>query len=349
MNASHRRPLAFSYDRSVLVWVVPFLIILALTLNIAALKLPFLEIRIWPDSAENYSIPHTVHLMWSKFKLYLIAVLVAGFSLIFPFIKLLMLGCAWYLPLHEKTRSRVLSVLGSLGRWSLLDVFVALVLIVLAHGQGSLFVTGVKPGLGFFLTAIFTAMLTGDLMHRLHDRVSTQPDEPPSNGTVSPLLVWMVPVLAVGSFIALVAALRAPYLEITAWFLDKSQYSIVGTILALMQEGDLVFGFAVTVFLVVMPILRICFIGAGWWWRRSPSRLRRISAALTMTERWSMIDVFGLAIGLFLLEGANLVSIEHREGVWLLLVSVIASVTLSKVAAILIRRSAVAPEGAPVP
>ncbi|MCP4834259.1 MAG: paraquat-inducible protein A [Phycisphaera sp.] len=341
MDKPPRRPLAFDYDQSIMVWAVPLMIMMALTCNVTALTLPFLEIRIWPAGVENYSVPHTVELMWGTFKLYLIAVLIAGFSLVFPFVKLLMLGCAWYVPLTGKSRSRLLSTLGALGRWSLLDVFVALVLIVLAHDQGTLFVTGVEPGLGLFLCAIVMAMATGDLMHHLHERSEGSVVEVRKGERVSPLLVWAVPILAIGAIAALVAALQAPYLRITAWFLDDAEYSILGTIVALLQEGEIVFGLAVGTFLVVTPSLRIVLIAAAWWWRGNPRRLVAVSKGLNVMERWAMLDVFGLAIGLFLLEGGNLVPVERRGGVWLLVAAVAGTVVLAKVAGLLINRSAI--------
>lgn len=340
MDSRTRRPLAFDYDRSVMGWAIPLMIITALTCNIAALTLPFLEIRVWPAGVEDYSIPHTVSLMWGTFKLYLIAVLIAGFSLVFPFVKLVMLGCAWYVPLGAKARARLLSTLGALGRWSLLDVFVALVLIVLAHDQGRLFVTGVKPGLGLFLGAITLAMITGDLIHHLHERTEGEASPPARSGQVSPLLVWVVPILAIGAISTLVAALQAPYLKITAWFLDDTEYSILGTILALMEEGEILFGLTVATFLVVTPVLRILWIAAAWWWRANPKRLGMCSRGLGVVERWAMLDVFGLAVGLFLLEGGNLVPVERRGGVWLLVAAVVATVVLAKVAGLLISRSA---------
>ncbi|MBC01881.1 MAG: hypothetical protein CMJ34_01070 [Phycisphaerae bacterium] len=336
MDSKKTRPLAFDYDQSAMVWVIPLMILAALTFNITALTMPFLEIKIGLAPVENYSIPHTVHLMWFEFKVYLIAVLVAGFSLVFPFVKLLLLICGWYLPLTEHRRGRVLSVLGALGRWSLLDVFVALVLIVLAHDQGRLFVTGVKPGLALFLAAIIIAMITGDIMHRLHDRTSVDQPVPRRAKQLSPLMTWGVPVLALAALGTLVASLQAPYLKITAWFLDRTEYSILGTIQALIEESDFIFGFAVAMFLVIMPSLRVLLIGGAWWWRGDPLKLFRISGVLRVVERWAMLDVFALAIGLFLLEGGNLVPIEHRSGVWLLLAAVVSTVVLSKVAGSLI-------------
>ena len=340
MREASRQPLAFKYDQSPMVLIIPLMIVAALTFNIVALTMPFLEIKLGLAEVENYSIPHTVYLMWSKFKVYLIAVLVAGFSLVFPFIKLILLFCGWFLPLTERGRGRILTTLGALGRWSLLDVFVALVLIVLAHDQGRLFVTGVKPGLALFLLAIVMAMVTGDIMHHLHDLAAQEREVPRKRNESSPLLVWGVPILGIAALGTLVASLQAPYLKITAWFLDRTEYSILGTIGALIEESDYAFGIAVGLFLVVMPCLRLLLIGAAWWCRSNPERLLQISGWLRIIERWAMLDVFALAIGLFLMEGSNLVPIEHRAGVWLLLAAVISTVFLAKAAGSLVRRSA---------
>ena len=346
MDSPARAPLAFHYDGRAVGWLVPLMLITSLTCNIAALSIPFLEMRVWPGGPENYSIPHTIHLMWSEFKLYLIAVLIAGFSLIFPFVKLSMLGLAWFAPVHDRTRARLLGALGALGRWSLLDVFVALVLIVLAHHQGTLFVTGVKPGLGLFLSAIVLAMITGDLMHHLHDRATGETPIGKEGRASFAWLVWCVPILGLGALGTLIAALQAPYLKITAWFLDDAEYSILGTIRALFEEREFAFGFTVAAFLVVTPSLRIVLIGLAWFRRHSAEKLGRLSGAIRLVDRWCMLDVFGLAIGLFLLEGSNLVPIEKRGGVWLLVVAVAASVLLAKASGLLISWSVGQADGA---
>ena len=340
MSDLERSPLAFQHDQSAMVWVIPLMIVAAMTFNVTALTMPFLEIKLGLAEVENYSIPHTVYLMWNKFKVYLIAVLVAGFSLIFPFIKLTLLLTAWFVPLTIRGRGRILRALGALGRWSLLDVFVALVLIVLAHDQGMLFVTGVKPGLALFLLAITLAMVTGDIMHHLHDRTSDEVEVPRPAEDLPPMLIWGVPILGIAALLTLIASLQAPYLKITAWYLDQTEYSIFGTIRALIEESDYAFGTSVALFLVIMPSLRLFLIGAAWYRRKSPERLLRISGWLMIVERWAMLDVFALAIGLFLLEGSNLVPIEHRAGVWLLLAAVVSSVLLAKFAGVSIRRSA---------
>jgi paraquat-inducible protein A len=328
-----RTPLAFHFDSSMMVWLVPLLLVTALTTNIIALKLPFLEIKMFPHDPEAYSIPHTVTLMWVKMKLYWVAILIAAFSLVFPFVKLLSLFILWFFPLRVSTRGRGLRNLGSLGRWSLLDVFVALVLIVLAHEQGMLFVTDVRPGLYLFLLAILLAMSTGEFMAVLHEKTESHPKlsttraRRPSIGSGWRRLA--VPALLLGSLASLLVALELPFLKITAWYLTDNSYSILETIATLWTTDEPIFAVIVAVGLVVMPIAKLLVIFGTWSIGRSPHRFRIATLRIRIVSQWSMIDVFGLAIGLFLLEGSGMVPVKGEVGAWALLVAIVLNAVLA--------------------
>lgn len=328
-----RSPLAFKFDRSLAVWTIPACLVASFTMNVAALKLPFLEIRMFPDPPEMYSIPHTVSLMWTTLKLYWVAILIAGFSLAFPFIKLVSLFGLWFLPLRPDARGRGLKILGALGRWSLLDVFVALVLIVLAHEQGNLFVTDVRPGLYLFMAAILLSMTTGEVMAFLHERAESPPELPtdrrprPSLGSGWRRVV--VPVLLAGSLLSLGVAVELPFLKITAWYLSDKSYSILGTIQTLWETKQHAFAIVVAAGLVVMPLIRLAVLCGTWTIGRSPARFRIAMLRTRIASQWSMIDVFGLAIGLFLLEGSTLVPVEGQVGAWALLGAIILNAVLA--------------------
>lgn len=331
--AEPRSPLAFGFDRSIAVWAIPACLVASLTMNIVALKVPFLEIKMFPDPPEAYSIPHTVSLMWTTLKLYWVAILIAGFSLVFPFVKLLSLFALWFYPLRATTRGRGLKILGSLGRWSLLDVFVALVLIVLAHEQGSLFVTDVEPGLYLFMAAILLSMSTGEVMAYLHEHAESPPELPtdrrprPSLGSGWRRVV--VPILLLGSFVSLGIAIELPFLKITAWYLTDNSYSILGTIATLWKTEEHLFAIVVAGGLVVMPTVRLIVLSGTWMLGRSPARFRIAMLRTRIASQWAMIDVFGLAIGLFLLEGSNLVPVEGQIGAWALLGAIILNAVLA--------------------
>jgi len=331
--AEPHAPLAFKFDRSLAVWAIPACLVASFTMNVVALKVPFLEIKIFPAAPEAYSIPHTVSLMWTTLKLYWVAILIAGFSLVFPFVKVLSLFTLWFYPLRATARGRGLKILGSLGRWSLLDVFVALVLIVLAHEQGNLFVTDVKLGLYLFMGAILLAMTTGEVMAYLHERAESPPELPtdrrPRPSLGSGWRRFAVPVLLLGSFLSLGIAIELPFLKITAWYLTDNSYSILGTITTLWKTDQFLFAFVVAGGLVVMPTVRLLVLAGTWMLGRSPARFRIAMLRTRIASQWAMIDVFGLAIGLFLLEGSTLVPVEGQVGAWALLGAIILNALLA--------------------
>ncbi len=331
------RPLAYEYDQHWSVWAIPAGLIASFTLNVAALKAPFMMMKMFPSAAEPYSIPHTIQLMWSVLEVYWVAILITIFSLIFPFVKLIMLAVVWFFPLPERSRGRLLGLLGTLGRWSLLDVFVTLVLIVLAHDQGQLFVTDVKSGLLMFMSAIVLAMLTGDVAHHLHDRKRKLPELDAKARAGGRWLAPVVFLLIIGSAVSLAAAFYLPFLQITAWFLSKQSYSILRTVETLWGDHNRVFAIAVFLFLLLAPVLRLGLIAHASLMTSAPKKLRRAMVRLDVVSRWAALDVFGLAIALFLAEGSNLVPIQTRGGVWGLVAAIAMNVALGFTAGQLLR------------
>ena len=305
--------------------LIPCMLFVSLVLNVVALNVPFLLLKVFVESEEAYSIPRTVELMW-QLEFYWVAVLIFVFSIVFPFVKLSSLFVLWYRPWHASARHRAFRILGALGRWSLLDVFVALVLIVLSHGQ-TLLVTRTLPGLPLFLAAICLSIGSAELMAYLH--VKSEPGEP-AKGT-EPVRAadgagWRgvaVPLLLLGSLFSLLAALGLPYVRITAWYLKKSSYSILETISALWSDHMYGFSAAVALFLVVMPAMRLGGITLLWYRRVTPQRFRRVEEITRGIGLWAMLDVFGLALLLFLTEGSTIVKIEKASGMWAMLAAIV--------------------------
>ena len=333
-----RDVLAFRF--SGLAMLMPGLLVVSLTLNVVALTVPFMMIQTLGKQPESYSIPHTVTLMWT-YKLYWIAILIAGFSITFPFLKLASLFMLWYTPWRSRTRERYLRVLTSLGRWSLLDVFVALVLIVLSHDQGQLFITKTHVGLPLFLLAICLSMVCSETMLSLQLRSEPAPPivkpEPVRPAEKSGFRMIVVPLLILLSAVALVTAVGLPYIKITEWFLTKNAYSILGTFGALFSDGKYLFAAVVLIFLVVTPALRLVGLSILWYRRVLPEDFRKHEALLDGVGKWAMLDVFGLALLLFLTEGSRFVKIEATAGIWAMVSAIFLSSLLGLIAGSVIR------------
>ncbi|HEX9780986.1 MAG TPA: paraquat-inducible protein A [bacterium] len=129
------------------------------------LTLPILHTRQLIFWQETYSVWTGILDLW-KLGEHVLAIVVFLFSMVFPIAKLLALTYVWYWRLHEEPRARLLHRLGMLGKWSMMDVFVVAILIVLVK-VGSL--AKVEPRLGVYLfaSAILLSMLTTSYVDRL--------------------------------------------------------------------------------------------------------------------------------------------------------------------------------------
>jgi len=167
-----------------------------------------------------------------------------------------------------------------------------------------------REGAKLFMLAIVLSMITSEVM----ERAMMGPAAPPvSRGFSRP---WLIGIL-LGNVITsamLVGALFIPALWINDWRLVDGPVSIVDALPALWQGGAWFMAIAVGAFLVAAPLAAqgLDLAGAasmalGLSWKGFP----RWSGIL---RRWSMIDVFGLAFLLFLLEGNRMVRTDMGLG-----------------------------------
>ena len=296
----------------------------ALTVNILALIYPFLYVEI-PFDNSNYSIPHTIRLMWDS-KLYAIAVLIVAFSLTFPFVKITMLLTIFWLPTTRSGRHKTLSTLRQLGRWSLLDVFIVLIIMVLSNDQ--MFI-GAKPkiGVSLFLAAIFGSMLVCEILEYLN-KGETKSDKDPMEGRHTPVywaagkLYWlMIPLLAL-SVVSLYIAISTSYFKITWWLLKHKAYSVWDSVMALLDSGFYIFGYTMLGVLIVVPSLRLLSLIALGFLPMNRLIRRYLWRWSSIFGGWSMLDVFALALLLFLTEGSHLIPFEIKSGMYEILIAV---------------------------
>ena len=286
------------------------LLCLALALNIAALVLPFLQVAVGLGGAETYSLLHTVRLLWNS-GFPGLAVLVAGFSVVFPFAKLAVLGGVCAGRLDPVWGSRV----GAVAKWSMLDLFLVVLLLAIAYDR--ILVTATpEPGLLCFALAITCSMLAGELLH------------PPEDAAVPPRRGAAMALLVACAFLGTFAALLLPLFSTDAWFLNDVAYSIVGLVPALWKSGAAVPAIAVALFLIAMPLVRLaCLVlvrrrGGPWAGRAA------------LLSRWSMLEPFALALAIFVVEGKEQVPTALAPGA----VALAVAIAISTVAAWILSR-----------
>lgn len=285
----------------------PWLLIASFALNVAALFLPFMDLR-QGLSTQPYTLFTTIEFLWDS-KLYVLAAVVVAFSVVFPFAKL---GLLASILVARGTRERghaLLELVERCGKWSMLDVFLVALMITLANDQ-LLVAAAPRAGIVCFSLAIAASLLcSGSMLARLHGRSELAPLRVASRW----LAVAQVALLAL-----LVAAWFVPFLEIDDWLLSDRPVSIAGAIADLWDAEAKSLAFVMLVALVLAPLASGCLaLGAllGKPDAESTTALRR---ALGWTRHWEMLDVFAVALGIFLVEGRSFVRTELSWGAFLI-------------------------------
>lgn len=321
--------------------VFMLMLLVALTVNILALIFPFLQFDAAFQGSEMYSIPHTIKLMWSL-DLYFIAVLIVAFSLTFPFVKLAMLFTILWMPLSGPGRHKALTTLRQLGRWSLLDVFVALLILILANDQ--IFI-GATPrvGVALFLSAICLSMLTCELIEFYNRRLSekttdSSPDRRIAIYWSSGWTFWlMVPMLLLSMF-SLLVAVELPFFQISEVLLKHKSYSVLKSVQSLTESGQPAFAWTMMAFLVIIPALHLVLMAVLGLVPMRRHWRRFLDLWSSTLGAWSMLDVFALALLLFMTEGSALIGFDIRPGLYAILVSLVVYYVTLMIGSYVIRR-----------
>ena len=140
---------------------VPFLIVLSLGMFLTALCLPLMRVEkqlLWKHWRNDYSVITGVSGLFDQ-KEYALAAILFFFSIVFPLVKFVGLSIIWAVRLPKDNRQRLLHWLGILGKWSMLDVLVVAMLIVLVK-LGPLAKVEPQTGIYVFALAILLSMIT---------------------------------------------------------------------------------------------------------------------------------------------------------------------------------------------
>jgi paraquat-inducible protein A len=280
--------------------VAGVLLLLALAANIAALFLPFVHVGIGLQG-HDYSLLHTVDLLWS-YGFPILAVVVCGFSVVFPFAKIAVLGAV-----HQgRLDARWAVTIGGLGKWSMLDLFLVVLLLVVAYDR-LLVSAEPQPGLPCFAVAVLLAMVAGELLH-----APVEQDPTTQRGTRSRLLLGAT-VIGTG------LALTLPLFATDAWFLADHTYSILGMVGLLAKSHALIPAAITLLFLIITPLLRLgCLILAAKQGGRWPEHAATLG-------RWAMLEPFALAVAIFVVEGKSQIPTTLLQGSIVLILAILGS------------------------
>ena len=144
---------------------IPGLCLTALAMLSVSLSMPVIVLKkmmVWTDT---YSIPSSIKLLIEQ-KDYALAGIIFLFSIVFPYVKLLGLLYLWFVPVKQVSRQATLDWLGLKGKWSMLDVFVVAITVVVVK-LGAFSVARPREGIYIFAMSIFMSIIVTVMVENL--------------------------------------------------------------------------------------------------------------------------------------------------------------------------------------
>lgn len=226
------------------------------------------------------------------------------FSVVFPIAKLLGLIAIIWMESGPRKQFRRLRILEFLGKWSMLDVFVVATLIGAAQ-LGILSDVSARDGIYLFMFAIVgSIMLTVVVTHWLGHGSSLH------RASLSRPWQLFCAGLSAAGLLLFVVSVDLPLLVVEKWFFWEKDYSLVSAIPRLAAEDEYILAGMFLAFVIVLPFCRfVALLGA----RLTTSQQWIVSTAYNL-DKWSMIEVYLLALLVFVVKIGEFATVELRLG-----------------------------------
>jgi paraquat-inducible protein A len=120
------------------------------------------------------------------------------------------------------------------------------------------------------------------------------------------LASWRVPLALAAAAVCLSAGVTWPIMRASRFVMFTQPFSILDGVQALVDDGDWAIATVIVVFSIVFPVLKIGVLAAVWvQLRRGTPPQPRLIAAAQSFGKWSMLDVFVVALVIFALKSRS--------------------------------------------
>lgn len=144
------------------------------------------------------------------------------------------------------------------------------------------------------------------------------PATPLQQRAIPPLIALALLLFGTGVFF--------PFFNVTKFWVFDSGVSVVGGILTLFREGEYFLFLVLTLFTLVFPCVKLVLLAFVWLERdHDLARMRRLMSWVASLGKWSMLDVFVVAILIVAMKSAAVADIRPGPGLYLFTFSVIAT------------------------
>ncbi len=139
-----------------------------------------------------------------------------------------------------------------------------------------------------------------------------------------------IPFLLTLAALSFLVGVFLPFFHVTKFWLFDDAVSVVGGILTLLHEGEYFLFVILTLFTLIFPCVKLALLTFTWLEREHDLlRVRRLHGWVEHLGKWSMLDVFVVAILIVALKSASVAELHVGPGLYLFTCSVLATQTAS--------------------
>jgi paraquat-inducible protein A len=156
----------------------------------------------------------------------------------------------------------------------------------------------------------------------------------------APLHHRSIPFLIGAAFLLFATGIFFPFFHVTKFWVFDDAVSVVGGIFTLFKEGEYFLFAVLTLFTLVFPCVKLGLLAIVWLEREHDlAKVRKLHGWVESLGKWSMLDVFVVAILIVAMKSAAVANIHIGLGLYLFTFSVIATQLASAWVAGLLKRS----------
>lgn len=125
-----------------------------------------------------------------------------------------------------------------------------------------------------------------------------------------------IPLLIVTAIGMLIAGLNMPLMNIEKMVFWKKDYSVITGTLGLYQDKEYFLAALIFFFSIVFPIVKLILLTVVWFCRFDDAGRDRILKALAQLGKWSMLDVFVVAVMVVAVKLGPMAQVTPKAGIY---------------------------------
>ena len=131
-----------------------------------------------------------------------------------------------------------------------------------------------------------------------------------------------IPVLVILCGILLYVALTLPLFKVEKMVLWKTEYSVMSGVIGLFEQKEYLLSAILFFFSIIFPTLKLVTLWILWKVKFDDGERSRILEWLNILGKWSMLDVFVVAILIVAVKLGPLANVQPQLGVYIFTIAI---------------------------